>query len=57
MHGAVGVRNAIIQDYLNLDWNKLEAVLKEQKEQNTGAYTKKYIEASNPVWLDESRKK
>ncbi len=40
MRGAVGMRNAIIHDYLNLDWNKLEAVLKEKKYENVTAYTK-----------------
>lgn len=40
MRGAVGMRNAIIHDYLNLDWNKLEAVLKEKKYENVIAYTK-----------------
>jgi uncharacterized protein YutE (UPF0331/DUF86 family) len=40
MRGAVGMRNAIIHDYLNLDWNKLEAVLKEKKYENVVAYTK-----------------
>jgi len=27
MRGAIGMRNAIIHDYLNLDWNKIEVVL------------------------------
>lgn len=31
--GAIGMRNAIIHDYLNLDWNKLEVVLKSKKYQ------------------------
>ncbi|MBL7004089.1 MAG: DUF86 domain-containing protein [Gammaproteobacteria bacterium] len=31
MRSAVGMRNAIIHDYLNLDWNKVESVLREQK--------------------------
>ncbi|WP_421856422.1 type VII toxin-antitoxin system HepT family RNase toxin [Marinomonas sp.] len=31
MRGAIGMRNAIIHDYLNLDWSKLDAVLKNKK--------------------------
>ena len=31
MRGAVGMRNAIIHDYLNLDWQRVETVLKEKK--------------------------
>lgn len=31
MRGAIGMRNAIIHDYLNLDWQKLENVLREKK--------------------------
>ena len=31
MRGAVGMRNAIIHDYLNLDWQRVETVVKEQK--------------------------
>jgi uncharacterized protein YutE (UPF0331/DUF86 family) len=31
MRGAIGMRNAIIHDYLNLDWEVIEDVLKEQK--------------------------
>ncbi len=30
MRGAIGMRNAIIHDYLNLDWSKLELVIKEK---------------------------
>lgn len=31
MRGAIGMRNAIIHDYLNLDWNKINDVLKQKK--------------------------
>ena len=31
MRGAVGMRNAINHDYLNLDWQRVEAVVKEQR--------------------------
>lgn len=31
LRGAVGMRNAIIHDYLNLDWRLVEAVLKDGK--------------------------
>jgi len=31
MRGAIGMRNAIIHDYLNLEWQKLEMVLKQKK--------------------------
>jgi uncharacterized protein YutE (UPF0331/DUF86 family) len=31
MRGAVGMRNAIIHDYLNLDWQRVETVLAEKK--------------------------
>lgn len=30
MRGAVGMRNAIIHDYLNLDWAIIEPVLKQR---------------------------
>ena len=30
MRGAIGMRNAIIHDYLNLDWQKLEKVIIEK---------------------------
>lgn len=38
MRGAIGMRNAIIHDYLNLDWKKLEAVLAKQKYYNVKDY-------------------
>lgn len=38
MRGAVGMRNAIIHDYLNLDWKKLEIILKENKYKNVNDY-------------------
>jgi uncharacterized protein YutE (UPF0331/DUF86 family) len=31
MRGAIGMRNAIIHDYLNLDWARIEAVLAARK--------------------------
>ena len=31
MRGAVGMRNAIVHDYLNLDWSLLDRVLREGK--------------------------
>lgn len=31
MRGAIGMRNAIIHDYLNLDWAKIEVILKQKK--------------------------
>lgn len=31
MRGAIGMRNAIIHDYLNLDWEIIEPVIKEAK--------------------------
>jgi len=31
MIGAVGMRNAIIHDYLNLDWNKVAIVVQDKK--------------------------
>lgn len=38
MRGAVGMRNAIIHDYLNLDWAKVEAVLVERKYREVAVY-------------------
>jgi len=47
MRGAIGMRNAIIHDYLNLDWQKLEVVLASKKYQLISQYvdivTKKLI--------------
>lgn len=31
MRGAIGMRNAIIHDYLNLDWEKIQPILKQKK--------------------------
>lgn len=31
MRGAIGMRNAIIHDYLNLDWEKINDILKQKK--------------------------
>jgi len=41
MRGAVGMRNAIIHDYLNLDWNKIDIVLKEERYCAIAVYIKK----------------
>jgi uncharacterized protein YutE (UPF0331/DUF86 family) len=38
MRGAIGMRNAIIHDYLNLDWQRVETVLKEKKYHDIGRY-------------------
>ncbi len=38
IRGAIGMRNAIIHDYLNLDWKKLEVVLKNNKYQSVKQY-------------------
>lgn len=40
MRGAIGMRNAIIHDYLNLDWNKLEEILKDKKYYKVKDYIK-----------------
>lgn len=34
LRGAVGMRNAIVHDYLNFDWDLLAAVIVQQKYQN-----------------------
>lgn len=31
MRGAIGMRNAIIHDYLNLDWQKITTVIRDKK--------------------------
>ena len=38
MKGAVGMRNAIVHDYLNLDWELIKAVLKEEKYKKVGLF-------------------
>ncbi len=38
MRGAVGMRNAIIHDYLNFDWKKIEVVLNGKKYQRVEKY-------------------
>ena len=40
MRGAVGMRNAIIHDYLNLDWKRLEKILRERKYRRVLDYVK-----------------
>jgi uncharacterized protein YutE (UPF0331/DUF86 family) len=39
MRGAVGMRNAIIHDYLNLDWQRLETVLAGRKYHEVARYS------------------
>lgn len=48
MRGAIGMRNAIIHDYLNMDWGKVEVVLK------TGKYREivKYLDATTAALLE-----
>lgn len=41
IRGAIGMRNAIIHDYLNLDWGKLEAVLRDKKYHRVSEYVSK----------------
>ena len=43
MRGAVGMRNAIIHDYLNLDWRVIEPVLKQQKYTAVQLFVKKVL--------------
>ena len=38
MRGAIGMRNAIIHDYLNLDWQRIEPILKQTKYQLINTY-------------------
>ena len=33
LNGAIGMRNAIVHDYLNLDWNRIRIVISERKYQ------------------------
>jgi len=40
MRGAIGMRNAIIHDYLNLDWKKLEDILRQRKYKLVQGYIK-----------------
>ncbi|PCJ50945.1 MAG: hypothetical protein COA74_00285 [Gammaproteobacteria bacterium] len=44
MRGAVGMRNAIIHDYLNLDWKKLEKILRTRKYKQVENYSKTILE-------------
>ncbi len=44
MRGAIGMRNAIIHDYLNLDWQIIDPVLKEGKYQQVQGYIQKVTE-------------
>lgn len=41
IRGAIGMRNAIIHDYLNLDWGKLEVVLRDKKYHRVSEYISK----------------
>ncbi|WP_043317314.1 HepT-like ribonuclease domain-containing protein [Microbulbifer sp. HZ11] len=38
MKGAIGMRNAIVHDYFNLDWELIQAVLEEQKYKKVGLF-------------------
>lgn len=38
LRGAIGMRNAIVHDYLNLDWALIEQVLRERAFLTLGAY-------------------
>ena len=38
LKGAVGMRNAIVHDYLNLDWARIEAVIVNQQYQTLGDF-------------------
>jgi len=44
MRGAIGMRNAIIHDYLNLDWERVEAVVRRQQYREIGRYVAKVSE-------------
>lgn len=41
IRGSIGMRNAIIHDYLNLDWGKLEVVLRDKKYHRVSDYIRK----------------
>lgn len=41
IRGSIGMRNAIIHDYLNLDWGKLEVVLRNKKYHRVSDYIRK----------------
>jgi len=51
MRGAIGMRNAIIHDYLNLDWGKIEIILKQKKYLLIKKYTLKVSAALKTVDL------
>ncbi len=38
MYGAIGMRNAIIHDYLNLDWEKISPILAKKKYELVARY-------------------
>jgi len=38
LKGAIGMRNAIVHDYLNLDWTRIEAVLTSHGYRNIGTF-------------------
>lgn len=40
MRGAIGMRNAIIHDYLNLDWGRVEPVLSHRDYHRVGQYVR-----------------
>ena len=43
MIGAVGMRNAIIHDYLNLDWDKVSSVLTQKKYHQVAKYCERLL--------------
>jgi uncharacterized protein YutE (UPF0331/DUF86 family) len=49
MRGAVGMRNAIIHDYLNLDWSRIEPVLVEKKYHLVNDYISKILLELSPA--------
>lgn len=51
LRGAVGMRNAIIHDYLNLDWRLLETVLSEARYRRVNAF----VEQASKLLLANSQ--
>ncbi|MDO8862456.1 DUF86 domain-containing protein [Haliea sp. E1-2-M8] len=53
MRGAVGMRNAIFHDYLNIDWRLLEAVLNERNYRSVAQFIETVAANCcnrNPIW-------
>ncbi|MFL0808610.1 MAG: DUF86 domain-containing protein [Oceanobacter sp.] len=44
LRGAIGMRNAIVHDYLNLDWTRIEAVLKSRGYETIGVFIEEGLE-------------